>query len=94
MNIPPAIIDLRVQQAEGRSHHVWLPLFLLWPLVLALAIICLVLTACVDAALIIMGRRYHHYTLLVARALGAMTETRGMIVRVRDGRSTVDLTVM
>jgi hypothetical protein len=93
MNLPPAILDLRIAPADGRSFHLWLPLFLLWPFVLALAVLALVLTILVDVALIALGRRYHHYTVLLVRSLEALTEARGTVIRFSDDKTAVDMTV-
>ena len=94
MNLPPAILDLRVSSPE-RSHpvHVWLPLFLLWPLFLAVAVLTLVLTILADFVLVVLRERYHHYTILLVRSMAALFETRGMVIRVRSDTSAVDLTV-
>ncbi len=95
MNVPPTILDLRIDSPERqRPLHLWLPLFLLWPLALALGVLALVLTLLVDVVLFLIGRRYHHYTVLLASSFAALTETRGMVVRFNDGRSAVDMTVL
>ena len=65
MSMPPAILDLRIRQPEGRPVHVWLPLFLLWPLALVLGVLALVLTILADVVLYVVGQPYHHYTLLL-----------------------------
>jgi len=93
MNWPPSVVDLRVEPSDGRPHHLWLPVFLLWPLALALGVLVLVLTVLVDVALLIAGQRYHHYTILVAKSFAALTETRGMVVRIHADKTAVDMTV-
>jgi hypothetical protein len=93
MNVPPAILDLRVAPPDRRPVHVWLPLFLLWPLALALGILALVLTVLVDFVLVVLGQRYHHYTLLLVRSFGALCATRGMVIRVNDGTTVLDMTI-
>jgi hypothetical protein len=94
MNAPPAILDLRVEKPAERPVHLWLPLFLLWPLALALALLALVLTLLADAVLFILGQHYHHYTILLARSFAALGATRGMVIRINDGQTAVDMTVM
>jgi hypothetical protein len=94
MNMPPAILDLKIDPAEGRPHHLWLPLFLLWPLVLLFWVVSLLMTIIADVVLLLLGRRYHHYTILVARSFAALAETRGMVVRFSDSKTTVDMTVL
>jgi len=93
MNLPPAILDLKIAPPDGRPFHLWLPLFLLWPLALALGVFVLALTILTDFVLIVLGQRYHHYTILVARALAALLDLRGMVVRINDGKTAVDMTV-
>ncbi len=93
MTIPPAILDLKVNPADGRRVHLWLPLFLLWPIVLALVVISLVFTILADLVLLLVGQRYHHYTILMLRSVGALCETRGMVIRFNDGKTDVDVTV-
>lgn len=93
MNAPPAILDLRVEKPDERPVHLWLPLFLLWPLALALGVLALVLTVLADTVLFILGQHYHHYTILLARSFAALAATRGMVIRINDGRTAVDMTV-
>ncbi len=94
MNVPPTILDLRIASPEReRPLHLWLPLFLLWPLALALGVLALVLTLLVDVVLFLLGQRYHHYTILLASSFAALTETRGMVIRFNDGKTAVDMTV-
>jgi len=93
MNAPPAILDLTVTPSDGRRIHLWLPIFLLWPLALALGVVALVLTILADFVLIVIGQRYHHYTILLARSFAALCEARGMVIRVNDKETSVDMTV-
>ena len=93
MNAPPMILDLKVTSPERNPVHVWLPLFLLWPFFLALGALALVFTVFADLVLLLLGQRYHHYTILLARAFAALGETRGMVIRVKDDKATVDMTV-
>ena len=93
MNAPPAILDLRVASPDRRPVHVWLPLFLLWPLLLVLGVLSLVFTILADVVLLLLGQRYHHYTILLVRLFGLLGDTRGMVIRVNDGKTAVDMTV-
>jgi hypothetical protein len=94
MSMPPAILDLRIAKPDGRPVHLWLPLFLMWPLLLVLGVLALVLTALADVILYALGKRYHHYTFLVARSFAALGATRGMVIRINDGETAVAMTVM
>jgi hypothetical protein len=93
MSLPPAFIDVAWAGPGSKPHRLWLPLFLLWPLALALGLIALVFTALADVVLLIAGQRYHHYTILLARSFLALNETRGMVLRIHSDGTTVDLTV-
>jgi hypothetical protein len=93
MSIPPAILDLRVASPDKRPVHLWLPLFLLWPLLLVLCVLSLVFTILADVVLLLLGQRYHYYTVLLVHLFGLLGETRGMVIRINDGRTAVDMTV-
>jgi len=93
MNVPPLVLDLRVVRPERRPVHLWLPLFLLWPLALVLGVLALVLTMVADGVLFVLGRRYHHYTILLVRSFATLGETRGMVVRFSNEKTAVDMTV-
>lgn len=91
MMVPPAILDLKVAGPGHRRVSLWLPIFLLWPIGLVLGVLALVLTLLVDAFLLAMGERYHHYTLLLWRVFELTTELRGTVVRVRGEGGVLDL---
>ena len=93
MRLPPAILDLRVASRDRRPVHLWLPLFLLWPVFLVFGILALVLTILADVVLLLVGQPYHRYTILLIRSFGALCETRGIVIRVSDEKAAVDMTV-
>lgn len=93
MNIPPYVIDLKIRPEGHTPFHIWLPLFLLWPLFLVLGVISLVLTILVDIALWAFGQRYHYYTLLLLGVFEMFTELRGTTIYVRDATNLVDVTI-
>jgi hypothetical protein len=93
MNVPPLVLDLRVVRPERRPVHLWLPLFLLWPLALVLGVLALLLTMVADGVLFVLGRRYHHYTVLLVRSFATLGETRGMVIRFSNEKTAVDMTV-
>ena len=37
--IPPAFLRVRIKRAHGRNWRLWIPIILLWPIVLALALV-------------------------------------------------------
>jgi hypothetical protein len=93
MKLPPLILDLKVASSTRRPVHLWLPLFLLWPLALVLGVLAFAVTIVADAVLLLLGRRYHHYTVLLARSFVVLGETRGTVIRISNEKSAVDLTV-
>ena len=93
MKLPPMILDLSVASADRRPVHLWLPLFLLWPLALVVGVLALVLTVAADAVLFLLDRRYHHCTVLLVRSFEMLGETRGMVVRFSNKKTAVDMTV-
>jgi len=93
MNLPPMILNLRVASPQRRSVHLWLPLFLLWPFALLLGVLALGVALVADGVLLLRGRRFHHYTVLVARSFAALCETRGMVIRFSNEKTAVDMTV-
>ena len=93
MNVPPMILDLKVASSTRRPVHLWLPLFLLWPLALTLGVVALAVAVVADAVLLLVGRRYHHYTALLMRSFEAISETRGTVIRFSNEKSAVDMTV-
>lgn len=91
MRIWPWLLDLSIVSAERKPVHLWLPLILLWPLLLAIVTPILALSVLVDFALIIFGRPYHHYTRLLAGFFGLLCDLRGMVVRVHADDNDVDI---
>lgn len=94
MKIWPYVMDLAIGSPEReRPVHVWLPLFLLWPLLALVALLGFAVTLVADAVLLLVGRPYHHYTVLVYRCLELIAETRGLMVRVNSEEHVVDMTL-
>lgn len=93
MNFPPAILNLSVTSQSGRRIRLWLPIFLLWPFVLVLGILGLAPALVADAVLMLLGRRFHHSTSLLIRALAALAATRGTAINVATATSAVAVTV-
>jgi hypothetical protein len=94
MNVWPLFLDLTVEPADAKRVHLWLPLFLLWPLLAVLALIGLVLTLLVDIVLVLVGRGYQGYTVLLWRVLAMLGDTKGMRLRFNDKTAVVDMTFL
>ncbi len=93
MTVPPLILHLAVERPGRRALRLWLPLFLLWPVVLVLGALAFAGTLVADAVLLLCGRRYHRYTVLLAHSFATLCETRGMVVHIRSESAAVDMTV-
>lgn len=93
MSLPPAILKLSVTTQTGRRACLWLPVFLLWPLVLAIGIIGLAFAVAADVVLALIGRPFHRYVALLIRALAILSEARGTAINVSTATSTVAVTV-
>lgn len=93
MTMPPMVMRLYIVSPSRRPVNLWLPLFLLWPLVAILLALPILLAVLVDAVLWLSGQRYHHYSALIVRALGLFGDMKGTVIRFNDGDTTVDVTV-
>ena len=89
MILPPLVIDVVVNERSGKRHRVWLPFFLLWPVLLIIVVPALIVSVIVDFVLIVSGARYHHFTLLIIGVLRLLAEVRGTHVNVDAADNTV-----
>lgn len=93
MIVPPLTMWLRVEQPARRPFRLWLPLVLVWLLLLPFFVLLVAIAAVVDVVLFLAGEEYHHYTLLLFRLCQVLAETRGTVVRVRGVNTVVDVTI-
>ena len=89
--LPPMLLRLRIAWPERPGFGLWLPLFLVWLILLPIVVLVVVVTILVDLALVIAGTRYHHYTLLLFRCFGVLAAVRGMVVHIRSSETDVDI---
>jgi hypothetical protein len=89
--LPPMLLYLRIGTPERPGRGMWLPLFLVWLLLLPLAILAVLFTLLADVVLLIVGRPYHHYTLLLLRCLGLLGAMRGMVIRITTTENVVSM---
>jgi hypothetical protein len=95
MKCPPYAVSMRIEEEERTRFRLWFPLFILWPLVLALLLVTLILTLLVDLASLVTGGGAR-YTRFVLGCMGVIGESRGTEVFVQERRNrnrTVALTV-
>jgi hypothetical protein len=93
MKCPPLVLHLAVISPRRRPVRLWLPVVLLWPLALVLGALALVVAIVTDGLLLALGRRYHHYTVLLVRSFAVLCETRGTVIRFSNATTAVDMTV-
>ncbi len=82
MKLPPALSKVRLAKGGEKGLHIWLPVFLVWPLLLVVGGVLLALALVVDGVLMLMGSAYHHYSRLILGVFGAVGEARGMSVAI------------
>ncbi len=87
MKCPPYLIAMRVEEHERTKFRLWLPFFLLWPLLLVFVLLTMVATLMADLFTLISGHR-PGYTKLVFGVLGVVGETRGTEVFIEDKSNT------
>ena len=83
MKCPPAFVSMRIVEEERTRFRLWFPLFILWPLLLALVLLTLVATLLADLFSLITLRK-PGYTRFLFGVLGTVSETRGTEVSVQD----------
>ncbi|PKQ38184.1 MAG: hypothetical protein CVT59_02860 [Actinobacteria bacterium HGW-Actinobacteria-1] len=88
---PPMLLYLRIAAPDRSRGGIWLPLLLVWLLLLPLVVLVLVLALVADIVLFVLGQKYHYYTLLLLRAFGLLGATRGMIVHITSDKTNVDM---
>lgn len=93
MTFPPAILHLVVARPDGRPLRLWLPLFVLWPLALALGVLVLPIAIVADVVLLLLGRRPYHFTPLLVRVSALLVETRGTVIRIDGANQAFNLTL-
>ena len=89
--LPPMLLYVRVGSHERPGRGLWLPLFLVWLVLLPLVVLVLAVTVVVDAALFLAGQDYHDYTALLSRCFGVLGATRGTEVRIDANKAVIDI---
>lgn len=83
MKCPPYLVSLRIVDGERTKCRLWFPLFVLWPLLLALLLLTLAATLLADLFTALTWRR-PGYTRFLLGVLGVIGETRGTEVFIED----------
>lgn len=91
--VPPLVIDVRVREEGERNFFMWLPLFLLWPILLVLVGFGLVVSAILDLVFWLFGARFHHFTAMIIGALRVLAAVRGTRVHVDSDTTFVRVNI-
>lgn len=92
--VPPLLMYLRIGTPTSARRGLWLPLFLVWLLLLPFALLLFALAILADFVLLIAGQRYHHSTLLLFGAARVVAATSGTTVRINSGENVVEIDVV
>ena len=96
MKCPPYAVSMRIEEEERTRFRLWFPLFILWPLVLALLLLTLIRDLARRPGQPGHRRRSPLHALRCSVVLGVIGETRGTEIFVQERRNrnrTVALTV-
>lgn len=93
MRCPPYLVSLRVEEMGHTKIRLWLPVFILWPLLVALLLVAAVIAMLADLVTAVSGKR-PGYTRLLFGCLSVAGEARGTEIFVQDKKKqTVAFTV-
>jgi len=83
MMLPPAIMRIRVVENGRKKIGLWLPVFLLWPVLILLAVVSIPLLL-----VLMLGFWWHHVARKVIRSIpaifGIICSMRGFAVEVEN----------
>ncbi|MHB1455498.1 MAG: hypothetical protein ACYC0V_01135 [Armatimonadota bacterium] len=89
MNFPPSILRMQIKESGSRGINLWLPIFLLWPLIAV---------ACLIAPLVLMTHPRFKQMLGTRSAFSAayflgilFCSLRGLLVNVKDKKDIVHI---
>lgn len=85
MIIPPSLLRIRVIEKGKRKVNLWIPLFLIWPLVIAL----MVVLAPVALVVCLVWPKGRQVVMAGPRLLALAWAIRGLRVRVKDEANRV-----
>jgi hypothetical protein len=87
MKCPPLWVSVKIEEHERKKFRLWLPFFLLWPLLAVFVLLTLVCTLLADLFALFSDSR-PTYTRLIFGVLGLVGETRGTEVFIQDKTHT------
>ena len=84
--IPPAIVHVRIADESGRRFGLWLPMFLLWPVALAIFLVLLPFLVIAEIVLTLVNVGFHPLFAMVG-LFSVISALRGTRVDVASPRS-------
>lgn len=90
MSFPPSLLYVKARDDKS-GFGIWLPLFLLWPLIIIILALVFLLTILVDFFMFMAGARYHSFTRLVFRVMITTFEIRGLNVHIESAKNHVNV---
>ena len=95
MKRPPYLVRMRIEDEERVKVRLWVPVFLLWPLLLVVLLLGIVLALLVDLFTVLSGRRAGYARLLVGccAVVGEASGTEVEVAEKSKGGRNVAFTV-
>jgi hypothetical protein len=92
MMIPPVFVRIRLIEDGGRRIRLWLPVIILWPLAVVVAVIFVPVAAV--AAIVSLGSRSVRKALRkICRIVVVVFSLRGLLIQVKDDKDEVLINV-
>jgi len=91
--MPPALIYIGIKK-KGRGFRLWLPLFLLWPIVAVLFLAAISISVVTDLPSLIKRKAYFRNTRLAVGCLQAGMAAKGLRVWADNGEANVKIRVV
>jgi hypothetical protein len=88
----PSIINLKIQSGHKFRFRLWLPVFILWPIFIALFLIVLPFLVIAEIVLRIAGAQIYPFRML-GGVLGVVSSLRGTTVKVDSPRQNAIVNV-
>lgn len=89
----PMKAHIRVKEPNRKGLNLWLPLFLLWPVLLVLFILCLPLLLIFGLLQICRRKKMPKILSLLSSILGLLVAMRGLSIDVEDGDTKVKINI-
>jgi small neutral amino acid transporter SnatA (MarC family) len=91
----PSIINLRIQSGHHFKLKLWLPLFIMWPIILVLFLLLLPFLVIADFVLFVTGVRIQLFR-IIGGVVSVLSAMRGTVVRVNSPKSDsiVNVTIL